>query len=608
MQGRQHQSPSRLLQLPAELLDKTIDFFEEDKKTLANLALVNRVCLCLARVRQFKEIHFDYSPQSHELVESLENKNKTKFSFPIGIFVRKFTFAPLMDFLYTAHPDLFKAVYNNIPPSPQPQEIIDKLLITAQEYYVDQRKSILTVIASKLPNLTVLVWKDGIQLDSDFIEAISRCSAEHVKLESIRISKDWPMETPAASTRWNLRTLDLNVNLMASAYRSGVNADLGDPPTMAMDHPTSVFLDTLFQRCSSTLESLTWWHTGRLIEDLRVTLDRSKLTFPNLQHLSLEHLYFEPKSFSAFMSLSLRHLALPERSFDLISESLEACESLPYLQTLVVPEMPSTRERCMPIANFIKRHNHIQNLYLSEEGSIDSRDGQMSSLIIPNLANGMFNNLRCLSLSWVKEMLPPNSKVYKDTFPEQSLVALSTIGSLEQLSLRFGPVCCWLIDHDKLRRHLKSLNRLKKLALLHDTYHRSELKYIGPVEYYERRCLLDSDRKDAARLTPDADEDYEYESDETAESYPGFSEYEDSDESDDCTWERAHRYRMLMQAEAYAEVFPDLERIYCGQRPMGLRHHPDRKKAFPLSKGRVNDRAFLDKTLGSRNEKQAVGA
>lgn len=140
------------------------------------------------------------------------------------------------------------------------------------------------------------------------------------------------------------------------------------------------------------------------------------------------------------MSLSLRFLALPKRSFNLISESLEACEFLPYFQTLVAPEMPSTREKCMPIAEFIKRHNHVQKLYLSEEDSLDIKDDQMSSLTIPILANGGFDNLRCLSLSWVGEMPPYSSKVYEDKFPELSLVALSTIVSLEQLSLRFGSV------------------------------------------------------------------------------------------------------------------------------------------------------------------------
>lgn len=623
MQDREDESHPKLFKLPEKVLANTIDLLEDDKKTLASLALVDRVCLRLARACQFKEMHFDYSPQSHELLwhmaaEPLDDKNKTKRLFPIGVFVRKFTFAPLVDFFSTIHPELFNAIYiditNKSPPPPQPQEIIDELLITAQEHYVNQRKLLFTVIAPKMPNLVVLVWKDMIQLDSDFIEAICRCSAKYVKLERIQISKHWPTEPPPTLVQWNLKFLDLNVNLMTSAYASGVDAVLGDPPTMAMNHPTSVFLNTLFQRCSSTLESLNWWHTGRLKDGLRVTLDHSKLTVPELQHIGLERLFFDPESFSSFTRPSLRHLELPGKSYDLISEILEACKSLLYLQTLVVPEIPPTRDKCMPIAKFIKRHNRVQKLHLGEEHNFDIEDDQLSSRIIPILVEGGFNDLRCLSLSWSGERLPYDSKVCEDNFPEISLVAFGTIGSLEQLSLRFGGSNNWLINHDKLRQHLRSLNRLKMLALLHDTYYRPELKYINPANYYYRRFVMESDHMDAdARLGHDADEDDRLGPDETMEYPPVISIHSnvDGDEyvsfdyriPDRRTWERAHRNRMLIQAEAYAEVLPELGWVYCGQRPMGLRPHLGedgvvRKEAIPLSKQRATCGAFLSKTFG----------
>ncbi|KAM0456586.1 hypothetical protein ACHAO4_003616 [Trichoderma viride] len=219
MPRRQRQSLPRLLQLPVELLDRIIDLLQDDKKALASLALVDSVCRYLARACQFKEIHFDYSPQSHELLrhmatESLDDKNKTKLSFPIGFFVRKLTFAPLMDFFATIHPELFNTLFTDRidknPPPRQPQEIIDELLIKAQEHYVNQRKLVFTAIVSKMPNLVGLVWKDRVQLDSDFIEAISRCSAERVKLEEIQISKNWPMRPPLIPVKWNLCSLELN--------------------------------------------------------------------------------------------------------------------------------------------------------------------------------------------------------------------------------------------------------------------------------------------------------------------------------------------------------------------------------------------------------------
>lgn len=70
-----------------------------------------------------------------------------------------------------------------------------------------------------------------------------------------------------------------------------------------------------------------------------------------------------------------------------------------------------------------------------------------------------------------------------------------------------------------------------------------------------------------------------------------------------CIWERAHRNRMLAQAEAYAEVFPKLEWIYCGQLPMELRPRLGkdgvvRKEANPLSTWRYSYPIELYNTWG----------
>lgn len=105
MQGRQRRSRPMLFRLPAEILAKIIDLLEDDKEALASLALVDSDCWYLARTRQFTEIRFDYSPQSHELLrrmatEPSDDKNETKPSFPIGVCVRKGTYAPLREFFF----------------------------------------------------------------------------------------------------------------------------------------------------------------------------------------------------------------------------------------------------------------------------------------------------------------------------------------------------------------------------------------------------------------------------------------------------------------------------------------------------------------------------
>lgn len=103
-------------------------------------------------------------------------------------------------------------------------------------------------------------------------------------------------------------------------------------------------------------------------------------------------------------------------------------------------------------------------------------------------------------------------------------MALSEIVSLEQLSLRVGCStrmrCNWLIDHDKLRHHLKGLNRLKMLALLRDTFYRLGLEHVIPAQYYDVRITIGSDYDDAAaRPHLDVDEDIEMEVDENFDEH-----------------------------------------------------------------------------------------
>lgn len=593
VQNDQRRSRPMLFRLLAEIPAESIDFVEDDKDSLAELARVSSDNRKLGYERQLKEIHFNYSPEPRELfwrmaTESLDDKGETKPSFPIGVCVRKVTFAPVWD------------LYNNSP----------------RQLYKDL---FFTVIASKMPNLDVLVWKDQAELENDFIEAISRCSAKHVKLERIEIGKSWLMRPPLTAVPWDLCSLDLDVNLAVVAGDASYS-EVDAPVTIAMDDHRSAFFNTLFQRCSSTLESLTWSHKACLKNIARVTLDASNLTFTSLQCLRLTHVSFEPKLFSLFLSPLLRHLEMPRRSLDLISKSLETCEPLQQLQTLVVPELPSTREGCMPVAEFIKRHNHVRKLQLTEDDTSPAKDNQLSSLIIPILADGGFDNLCCLSLSWSGGSLSGGMKVNEDDIPEASLVALSTIASLKQLSLRVGR-CDWLIDHDKLRHHLKGLNCLETLALLHDTYYCPELEDIPPAEYYDERIAIDSDHEDAkARPHLDADADYglefieipigddrELDPDDfqyvVVEQDTILGVFRQCPEAEKRTWERSHRNRMLTQAEAYAEVLTALEWIYCGQRLMGLspRIGEDgvvRKEAIPLTQERDECRAFLNKTFG----------
>lgn len=116
------------------------------------------------------------------------------------------------------------------------EQSINELQVAADADYVNQRKLLIAGIASKMPNHDVLVCNDQVGLDNDFIEAISRCFAKHVKFKRIQIDKTWPMRPFLAPVRWDLGSLDLDVNLTISAgdpYYSEVDAILGNTVTIA---------------------------------------------------------------------------------------------------------------------------------------------------------------------------------------------------------------------------------------------------------------------------------------------------------------------------------------------------------------------------------------
>ncbi|KAM0517660.1 hypothetical protein ACHAPE_004632 [Trichoderma viride] len=449
----------------------------------------------------------------------MDERDGTNLLLPIGVWVRKATFAPGRSRYFSG-----------------------------RETRKRCKDLFFRVIASKLPNLDVIVWEDGAGLDDDFIEAISHSSVKHVKLELMGIRKSWLGRPSPAPAQWDIRSLDLDIKF-DRLREPDLDSTLGNPVTIAKIVSISAFLNTLFRCCSSTLESLNWSHKLVLGSAVKLSLDKTNLEFPNLRSLKLSHANFEPDLFLIFLGPSLRHLEIPGTSLDLIPKSPKTCEFLRYLQTLVV-------------------------------------------------------------------------NVYEDDISDPSLAALGTIDSLEQLILRVGRNTIWkynwLIDHGKLRRLLKGLFRLKKLTLLHDTYYRSERQHILPARFYDEGTVINSDFQDAkARPYLVTEEHYGCEPTEITEdglynfkytmtiqnNIWGFHRRCPNRSMGVCIWERAHRNRMLAQTETYAEVFPKLEWIYCGQLPMELRLRLGkdgvvRKEASPLSDWRYSYPFELYKTWG----------
>lgn len=596
MQGRRRESHCRLLQMPAEILANIVDLLAGDKPALASLALVNSDCCYLARSCQFAEMHFDYSHGAQQLLqhlakEALHETHVATRTFPIGICVRKVRFASRRECVIACHQDLYKANFGE-GAGPYSQEQRDRLEQDARAHYMALRDCSTMAITHAMPNLEALAWEDSFPIDGKFLKEISTCSAQHIKLKGQL--NPWLMESPLPPARWPLRSLHLDVQMpfgSAASQLQGIQQRaLAEEP----DNPMSVFFETLFQRCAATLESLSWQHV-RLKSEGRISLGPHFRSFPLLRSLRLGFISLSPITFSSLLLSPLKHLELPAY-LESLTERLVTCEPLRDLESLIISALPSQSQDCMNVAEFIRRHKRVHKL-LVHEGISTSMD----RFVVPVLAERGFNNLRCLSLAWGAESANPLTGIQEPCIPETALMALGTIVSLERLSLRagnhFGWKNRWLVDHDKLRQHLGTLHRLKMLALVRDTYPVPSPTHTDAEYYYVVRWVGDGERTDAEdRADLDINE-------ASAVADPRDQWYDIEGREDEVRiWERAHRNRMLTQAEAYAAVFPALQWVLCGQRPMGFQchvgNHVSHKKAIPLTLHRDECYTFLNRTFG----------
>ncbi|KAM0257929.1 hypothetical protein ACHAQJ_004087 [Trichoderma viride] len=496
--------------MPAEILADIVDLLADDKPALASLALVNSDCRYLARSRQFAEIHFDYSHQAYQLfrhlvTEAARKTDVTTRSFPIGVCVRRFTFAPRSEFLAAFYQDFYDSTYG-MAASSYSKEQRDTLLRQTRAEHIEMRDLLTFVISLSLPNLKVLSWEDPVSLEADFFAKLSRCSAQHIKLARAKLDKPWLIRPPLTPALWPLRSLDLNVQLAQTYGQAEPSAIQNRALTEERHYTISDFFETLFQRCAPTLESTNMFKSSLVHE----------------QHTT------------------------------------------PY-------------------------------------GS----ESQLDSLIIHILAKGQFDNLRCLSLAWGGGGVTDRATRRPVHIPETALMTLGMLVSLEKLRLAaghhlYGRRHQWPIDHDMLRCCLQPLSRLKLLVLVGDTYPLDQsIDNTDVNKYYNLRLVRDSEYDDAeARPHLDID-DISADVDTPMME----NEWEFGEEMPDVQiWERAHRNRMLTQAEAYAAIFPALECIYCGQRPMGFRSRPEShvasREAIPLTQHRDECWPFLNDTFG----------
>lgn len=310
----------------------------------------------------------------------------------------------------------------------------------------------------------------------------------------------------------------------------------------------SAFITSFLERCCGTLESLTIKGSNLKAEPF---LGRENMAFPCLRYLDLAYTNSSPDpiAWSSLLAAPLKHLSLPMNGLN-TNQYMSAPPIIQSLETLVVPSLSIDIELVELVVNFISLHSHVHKLSI--------RNGTPQLLdqhIIPFLTNGKWTNFTSLSLSW-------QANIKSDQIAAESLAAINSIRSLEQLYLSVGESARWrhrwLPDHNEMRSRLGGLENLKKLAFSRDTYK-------IPGDNY------------------------------------GFEEEGDEDDSNSGSdinnlisngksWERVHRNRMLWEAEQYAALYPKLNWVFCGQLAMSIQTKEGLegtiREATPLSRER----------------------
>lgn len=595
MEGRPIVSKSPLLSLPTEILGDIIDLIANDKPTLAALALVNSDCRQLARSCQFADVCFDYGTRStpllhHLWAEAQARENGASYASQrmfIGSCIRRVTVSPKAKFVAALHYDLYDSIWGDTVETVSDDQRAELREKASKIYLGIYRNPLLVALTRAMPHLEALVWKDVTCFDDSCFKVVTSLPIRHLKFAGAQVVAPARLEQSLVSPAMQLQSLYLGISLWTDKNHEEeeemADEELVDEPEARGTGAISLFMTTLLQRCGKTLESLTINH-GKFSHYEFFTI--RNVAFERLRYLSIfsTDRCLDPTAWSLLLTPQLRHLELPLEGLKSLRQYLPSCQPLRDLETLAVPRLTSiTAETAKTIIDFISLHQHIRKLSI-KHGPQHLMENRLLSL----LSNGNWSNLTSLLISWRGPGVSQENHPNIAYISPHSLDAINTVKSLEQICLSAGQSLGWrnqwLIDHNEVQSRLRDLEKLKKLALLRDTYRLPDDPTDNDVEeYYELRRVSSAERQDALER-PQLDDDVDH---------LGPTDGGDNNTAaDDIIWERAHRNRMLREAEKYAAVFPNLDWVYCGQIPMSIQRTQGPKGptpvAIPLSKKRIS--------------------
>ena len=500
--GHSQQSTPLLFRLPTEILGMILQWVAPD--SLASLALVNRDCLQWARSRRFASVQLTYSNGSLDLIRHLLNEASghpaaTSSTTPmpkLGLCIRRITVATNPAWVAVRHGVELRET--ELSEEERTKRMVDASSAFFGKYIPNIQRLLNPVV---LPNLELLDWEDKIALSQSFFEALVSSRIKYLKLYRVKLNKQFDITAQSVSTThsWPLRTLYLE---LISSYFSKKKINTA---------PLSVSLLCL---CSRTLEDLRFTSWERKGSHSFTNSNINEIPqFPNLQRLSLGTVSLDDSSLlEALVCNSLRYLEVGERWTPIYRDFFENRGTISNLHTFVWSHYGDDE----PPHSFLNANPRIAKLAMPYPVSSTT----LETHIIPSLAQN-FSNLTSLSLVWKGTSIS-----------DSALQQICSLETLKQIHLSAGEQCGWkhdwLIDHNTLRRHLRTLPLLGKLAFSRDSYIR-DISGIGPDLYYSQWEFTQNPKKQ---------------------------------------WEPRHRRRMLKEAKKYVRLMPQLEWMYLGQLPM----------------------------------------
>ncbi|KAF2177114.1 hypothetical protein K469DRAFT_720974 [Zopfia rhizophila CBS 207.26] len=549
-EGQPLSSDFLLSRLPIELIWQIIQLVP--KADLANLALVNRNCRQLARSRQFSSVTLDYSYSATGILgilvkEHLErslNHGKT-ISPSLGACVRSINVATQPGWIKFRHGVDLSEEFDQMD-----EEMRKRRLDEACNCFYDlYMPNIILVLSSPsvLPHLERLDWEDRSTVDRNSFEAITSSNIQHLTLRRINVDEDFNLNLTPDECNWRLRSLYLDV--------------MWKLPSRKKEGRLSPLLCKILCLAAPTLESLTWacfpWPKGQPVL-LTDSVD-GRPSFPKLNDLKISFMtQYDPSWLDVLIQhregSPIRHLDINISAGPEVTEFFKKCGCLPRLETFV---WQGLIQNDTDIA-FLRANMQIRKLRLNHPAPSAWLEEQLFPLLCKS-----FSNLTSLSLTWDGEEIP-----------QSALDRISTLDGLEQICLSAGNQHgwrhSWIINHGALQNCFRNLRGLRKIALSRDTYVDQEES--DPLDYYERRVPRNT---------------VELSAEETLAQL----------------WELQHRDDMILIADEYAKLLPNLGWIYFGQLPMCIAQGQGGVRlVVPLSEDRDSCWTLLRRIFGREND------